>query len=80
MTNQSDDQNQSKEPEATQTPDPTAIPAENQKEPAYYIKVNYGANVVTIYKKDSSRSIYSASKSDGMFMPEHQHQLKAYIQ
>ncbi len=25
----------------------------------YYIKVNNGANVVTIYKKDSKRKIYS---------------------
>lgn len=76
----SEDDNQTKEPEVTQTPEPTAIPAGEQKEPAYYIKVNYGANVVTIYKKDSSRRIYSANKSDGMLMSEHQHQLKECIQ
>lgn len=50
----SEDDNQTKEPEATPTPEPTAIPAKEQKEPAYYIKVNYGANVVTIYQKDSN--------------------------
>ncbi|MCI8518641.1 MAG: hypothetical protein HFJ51_00435 [Clostridia bacterium] len=78
MTSEND--SKTKEPEVTQTPEPTAIPAEKQKEPAYYIKVNYGANVVTIYKKASSRRIYCTSKGNGMFVPEHQHQLKAYIQ
>lgn len=78
MTSKND--NQTPEPEVTQTPEPTTIPADKQKEPAYYIKVNYGANVVTIYKKASNRRIYSASKGNGMLMPEHQHQLMEYIQ
>jgi len=33
--------------------------ADKNNTPPYYIKVNNGANVVTIYKKDSKRKIYS---------------------
>ena len=68
------------EPSPSPTEEPTPTPTDKAKDIPYYIKVNYGANVVTIYKKASNRRIYSASKGNGMLMPEHQHQLMEYTQ
>lgn len=53
------------EPTASPTPEPTTTPdnnktTNNQKDIPYYIKINNQANVVTVYKKDSSRKLYSA--------------------
>lgn len=48
-------------------------------ETPYYIKVNYGANVVTVYKKDKARKIYYSNKSDDLFLPEQQHQNQEYM-
>lgn len=50
-------------PEPTTVPTfaPTVAPNTVQTDPTYFIKVNYGANVVTIYMKDSSRRIYNPS-------------------
>ena len=34
----------------------------------YYIKVNYQENVVTVYKKDSSRELYCANEGNALLM------------
>lgn len=66
------------EPDPTPTPSPTSN--SQQVETPYYIKVNYGANVVTVYKKDSNRKIYETCKNYGLLLPEMQHQHQEYIQ
>lgn len=60
----------------TQTPEPTVEPTptpnttntkDNKKEISYYIKINNEANVVTVYKKDSTRKLYCTIQSICMF-------------
>lgn len=60
-TNEVDEQNVNQnEPNNTNT---TTVPDKPKQvvNIPYYIKVNYGANVVTVYKKDSAREVYSSS-------------------
>ncbi len=40
--------------EPTPTPKPTSNQSSNEVDAPYYIKINYTANVVTVYKKDNS--------------------------
>ena len=60
----------------TPTPTPTSSANNSSVDTPYYIKINYGENVVTVYKKDKNRRIYRASKGNDMFLSEQllQHQ------
>ena len=42
------------EPSPSPTEEPTPTPTDKAKDIPYYIKVNYGANTVTVYKKDKN--------------------------
>ena len=53
------EENNVPEPTVTPTFAPTVAPNTVQTDPTYFIKVNYGANVVTIYMKDSSTGEYT---------------------
>lgn len=53
LKNENQDENQSEEPEEPEEPTPTPSTNTSEVDIPYYIKVNYEANTVTIYKKDS---------------------------
>lgn len=53
LENENQDENQSEEPEEPEEPTPTPSTNTSEVDIPYYIKVNYEANTVTIYKKDS---------------------------